>query len=461
MKKSKKVIPTLGIGLFLLTSISCFATTGTVTVNSLRIRDAADTSSEIIEMASEDEKVEIIGEDGDWYKVKYNGVTGYASKNYIETAEEVQSASQEEATQTSGEEETNKTPEAANESFNGKTVQIKYDAEVKVLPTFSSRAVCKVNQNEEVKVIYDLKKWLKIEYNSNSGWIARDALQIGSDNSEEATNAETVEEVQEPAQETPNEPEVQVAFEEKQGYINVETANVREEPSKSSTLINTLDEFDKVTIKNEIDGWYEIESDNVKGYVSKPLITIGTISSRSLIMERTGERANNEEPVQEQKEEPKVEQKEEPKANTEKQAEPVKSEEPTNQPQTSNRGQEVVNFAKQYLGYKYVYGGKSPSTGFDCSGFTRYVFSNFGFSLSATASGQTAVGKEVKRSELKAGDLLLFYDEGKTRIGHVGIYIGGDQFIHAANPKRGVVIDKLSTNSYYNVRFVTARRIVN
>ena len=102
----------------------------------------------------------------------------------------------------------------------------------------------------------------------------------------------------------------------------------------------------------------------------------------------------------------------------------------------------------------------SPETGFDCSGFTKYVFKNFGYTLGSVAADQTSIGKEISKEELEVGDLILFYDEAKTKIGHVGIYLGADEFIHAANATRGVVIDGLSSNSYYNTRFVTARRIV-
>ena len=80
--------------------------------------------------------------------------------------------------------------------------------------------------------------------------------------------------------------------------------------------------------------------------------------------------------------------------------------------------------------------------------------------MGSVAADQTSSGTEIDREDLEAGDLILFYDEGKTKIGHVGIYMGDNQFIHAANPKRGVVTDALSTNSYYNTRYVTARRIV-
>ena len=124
-----------------------------------------------------------------------------------------------------------------------------------------------------------------------------------------------------------------------------------------------------------------------------------------------------------------------------------------------NTGNTVVEFAKQYLSYPYVLGASSPSTGFDCSGFTRYVFSNFGYTLGRVATDQTSLGAVVERANLQSGDLLLFYDDAKTKIGHCGIYISGGDFIHSANPTRGVVIDNLNTNSYYSTRFVTARRI--
>ena len=128
--------------------------------------------------------------------------------------------------------------------------------------------------------------------------------------------------------------------------------------------------------------------------------------------------------------------------------------------QISKNGNSVVEYAKQYLNYPYVVAGKTPETGFDCSGFTRYVYKNFGYELSSVSSGQTSIGEEISRENLEPGDLILFYNEGKTKIGHTGIYIGNGEFIHAANAKRGVVIDNINTLSYYNERFVTARRIV-
>ena len=124
------------------------------------------------------------------------------------------------------------------------------------------------------------------------------------------------------------------------------------------------------------------------------------------------------------------------------------------------QGKEVADLALKYKGYKYVVGGKNPESGFDCSGFTRYIYLQFGYSLGNTAASQNNIGVEVERSNLKEGDLILFYDEQKIKIGHTGIYISNGDFIHSANPERGVVIDNINTNSYYNERYIVAKRIV-
>lgn len=120
----------------------------------------------------------------------------------------------------------------------------------------------------------------------------------------------------------------------------------------------------------------------------------------------------------------------------------------------------VVEYAQQYLGYPYVYGGSSPR-GFDCSGFVKYVFANFGITLNRTASAQMDNGTSVSKSELLPGDVVFFKKAGSSasRASHVGIYIGGNQFIHASTSKTGVIISDMDS-SYYTTGFVGARRML-
>jgi cell wall-associated NlpC family hydrolase len=113
----------------------------------------------------------------------------------------------------------------------------------------------------------------------------------------------------------------------------------------------------------------------------------------------------------------------------------------------------VVRFARRYLGVRYVYGGTSPRSGFDCSGFTRFVYAHFGITLPHYSGAQFDLGRRVSRARLRPGDLVFF-----DGLGHVGIYIGGDRFIHAPHSGTDVEIDSLS--GWYGTRYDGARRIL-
>lgn len=123
----------------------------------------------------------------------------------------------------------------------------------------------------------------------------------------------------------------------------------------------------------------------------------------------------------------------------------------------SSGNSQVVEFAKQYLGYPYVYGGSSPK-GFDCSGFVKYIYSQFGVSLNRTASAQMGNGASVSRDELQPGDLVFFLQSSASRASHVGIYIGNNQFIHASSPSTGVIISDM--DSHTGRGYVGARRVL-
>lgn len=131
-----------------------------------------------------------------------------------------------------------------------------------------------------------------------------------------------------------------------------------------------------------------------------------------------------------------------------------------NQTATSTQtatGNAIVDSASKYMGVPYVWAGTSPK-GFDCSGFVFYVFQENGYKTNRTAAALYKDGSAVDRSQLQAGDIICFYNGGYSYIGHVGIYIGNNQFIHASSGGGKVVIDSLST-AYYNNHYYGARRI--
>lgn len=107
---------------------------------------------------------------------------------------------------------------------------------------------------------------------------------------------------------------------------------------------------------------------------------------------------------------------------------------------------------------RYVRGGRNPSTGFDCSGFVRYVFSHaIGLQLPSTSASQFLAGVKVKRADIKPGDLVFFRTHGRHRISHVGIYISGGRFIHSPSAGKSVEISSLD-DGYWAKRFAGAKR---
>ena len=124
-------------------------------------------------------------------------------------------------------------------------------------------------------------------------------------------------------------------------------------------------------------------------------------------------------------------------------------------------GTDIVNYAKKFLGKPYVYAANGPNA-FDCSGFTCYVYRQYGYSLYRRSRDQALNGVAVSKSNLAPGDILLFTSPNSGgAVGHVGIYIGGGQFIHASSGNRmKVVIDNLNSANYTR-RYKGARRIIN
>ncbi|MEW9672784.1 C40 family peptidase [Ammoniphilus sp. 3BR4] len=133
---------------------------------------------------------------------------------------------------------------------------------------------------------------------------------------------------------------------------------------------------------------------------------------------------------------------------------------------TSTKAQKIIALGKRYLGVDYDFGGDRPKEGFDCQGFTKYVFGKYGVKLPFGARNQSKVGKYVSRKNLKPGDLVFFSTSKTTkyssksikRIGHVGIYIGNGKVLHTYGDP-GVTINNFRSG-WWDKHYVTARRVL-
>lgn len=479
MNKLKKV-SVIFIFLCLLLITNAYASTATVDVSAARLRKEANTTSNVLTKIYKNEKVEILETEGDWYKVKYKNQTGYLKKDLVK--EDVSEKKDNESTY-----------DSSSQPADSSKVTIKNNTAVRFTPNMMSNSIIQVEAGKELTKVTELGNWVQVTDGIFTGWVLKiktnieeNKQQVDSSNFETSTKNNTISNETNTANKnnttketnttknttntankvkenntsntvknttkesnttTTNNSGNTATAVSKKGKVNVETAKVREKANSTAKVIGFLDYNDVVEITAEDGDWYKFTEKSISGYVHKTLVTItenGNVSSRGTTEDR---KSNTVESVSDN-------------TTVDSKTNESLSESLENSVAASSNGQSVVDYAKQFLGYPYVVGGKNPTSGFDCSGFTRYVFLNFGHSLGATAATQNNIGTEITRENLMPGDLILFYDEGKTKIGHTGIYISNGDFIHAANPTRGVVTDNLNTNSYYNTRFITARRIV-
>lgn len=248
------------------------------------------------------------------------------------------------------------------------------------------------------------------------------------------------------------------------GKADRDVVNVRTEAGVENVLAAAIQKDTLVEIKGVSSDWYKVKVNGVEGYIRSDLIDLVDSEQSKIIQENNS--LEKEEIVAEKAVKTTVQSNE--NSQEEKKNEPIKiveeilvEDEPIKEElvEGDNGGapsSDIVSVAQNYLDVPYVWGGTSPS-GFDCSGFTQYVFNECGYPLSRIASAQYNDGTPISYSELASGDLVFFTNTYSTNgISHVGIYMGGGEFIHAANG--GVKISSLSEN-YYSSRYYGACRI--
>lgn len=435
--KSILVMAVISIVSLFFINMSFAANSAKVTVETANLREEATSDSRILKLLSWNDEVEVLEKSGEWYKVKVGTVTGYLRKDLISVngkVEEKVSEKEKEVSKEPEEKETSTVPveepkqeqpkqeepvkQDENKIAEADKKVVKENTKLKIVPVINATDIIEVKKDEEVKVIETINGWACIITEQAKGWIRLDGLKD-----------KEVKPVEVP-QEQPKEQPKEEAKPKTIKYVKSATINVRKEANKSSEIVANLSLNTSVEVISEQDGWAKVKFNGKEGYIASSLL------------------ANKKQETSRSQTKPRTK-------NETKKTETKKQE--TKSVPASGKGSTVVETAKKYVGSKYVYGGSSPA-GFDCSGFTSYVFKLHGVNLNRTAAGQYSNGVAVSKSQLQPGDLVMFGSSAKG-INHVGLYIGGGQMVHASTPKTGVRIDSIN-GSYYAKRYVGARRVI-
>lgn len=248
---------------------------------------------------------------------------------------------------------------------------------VRALPSTDGKLMGKMPKDSACEVLEILDGWAHIQSGEVDGYVSTDYLLVGPDAKIKA-----------------NELVRTVAI------ANTDGLNVRDMPDTNSDVMTQILKGEELEFVEDLGDWIQVDLDGEDAYVAAEFVTVeeklGTAITMTELLYGQG---------------------------------------------VSDIRVEVVEYAKQFLGNPYVWGGTSLTKGADCSGFVMSVFKKYGVKLSHSSRAQANEGTKISASELLPGD-LVFYANSSGTINHVAIYIGGGQVIHASNPKSGIKINK-------------------
>lgn len=248
---------------------------------------------------------------------------------------------------------------------------------VREIPSTDGKLVGKMPKNSACEVLETADGWAHIISGEVEGYVSLDYLLTGPDAKLKAADLLRT---------------VAVA--------NTDGLNVRDQASTDSAILTQVPQGEELEYVETLEGWIEVLIDGETAYVSADYVTIEEKLDTAITMTELLYGAG-----------------------------------------VSDVRVELVEYAKQFLGNPYVWGGTSLTKGADCSGFVLSVFKKYGITLSHSSRAQANEGTKIKISELQPGD-LVFYANSSGTINHVALYIGGGQVIHASSPKTGIKISK-------------------
>ena len=433
-----------------------------VTASSLRVRKEPSTSSEILTNVSKGETYPVLNETTDWAQIKVGSITGYVSKEYTTWSYLLGTADK--YSESSSDSNSSDSSSSSGLYDNIAVAKVSSDSKLNVRKSASTSAaiVGKMVAGSGATIVSKSDSWTKIKsgsvtgYISNKYYVSGDAVESYAKSlglPKQATLKTNMNVRQEPSVSSArvggakegdtfiitgdNGTWVSITFNGKKAYlkksyltitykfkdvtpvgssssnsssgsssnsssstqtgtVTASSLKVRKGAGTSYDVITTVSKGTKLTITGSSGNWYKIsikvDGSTKTGYVSKDYVSIGSSSSGS----SSGSSSNT----------------------------------------GSGSGSEIAEYALQFLGNPYVYGGTSLTNGCDCSGFVQSVFKHFGYSLPRTSAAQSESGTKISIDNVKKGD-LLFYAKNGT-VNHVGIYIGDGKIVNASNEKVGI-----------------------
>ena len=227
---------------------------------------------------------------------------------------------------------------------------------------------------------------------------------------------------------------------------NTDGVNVRTEPNTNSSIYTQISNSERFLVADQQDGWVKIEIDDQDAYLSSDYVDVKYGLEEAIKYRPVVEVADNS-----SKNDSKSNSKNNTKNNSGKKNSANDGAAGSKSGSVSSKRAQIANYAVQFVGNRYVYGGTSLTNGTDCSGFTMSVMAKFGVSLPHNSGSQAGSGKSITSSQMRPGDLVFY--SGSGGINHVALYIGNGQVCHASNARSGI---KISTWNYR-----TPAKIVN
>lgn len=283
----------------------------------------------------------------------------------------------------------------------------------------SSKVVGKIYDGDVCTVLKTKGSWVKIESGDVTGWMKKEYLKIGDEKAIKKASKRVA-------------------------VVKTTTLRVRSKASKKSEVVDLAAKGDKLTVKSissEKDGWIKVSG----GYVSADYVKVKRVYHHAETIAHEKARLAAEAAAKAESQQSSA------AADSSSSSESSSASSDSSvsyTTQSSSVGSQVASYACQFVGNPYVWGGTSLTDGADCSGFVMSVYAHFGYSLPHSSASDRSVGVAVSTSDLQPGDIICYS-------GHVAIYIGGGQIVHASNPTDGI---KISNASYRSI--VAARRIL-